>query len=264
MIFEQENLQLQLLDVLYFNESSVAMRTRPRPFCAISLRLEGETEIELPHGKIRLVSHDLAFFPANLGYMRRTRNERKIAIHFNILNCVPYNIEVVHDYRYDILFPMFEEAIRLWEERRAGFRYRTCALLYNIFAEVRARENLPVNTYSSSVTTALSLIAEKYADPAFTVTALAEAVHMSETTFREKFRTEVGRNPKQYLTDFRLEHAQTLLNAGYDTVSAVAEKVGFRDPKNFATAFRHAYGYPPSAQHYDDAQSKKISDIYPK
>jgi transcriptional regulator GlxA family with amidase domain len=48
-----------------------------------------------------------------------------------------------------------------------------------------------------------------------------------------------------------MERAKSLLNAGYDPVSSVAEKVGFRDAKNFATAFKKQFGYPPSRQRYE-------------
>ena len=66
-----------------------------------------------------------------------------------------------------------------------------------------------------------------------------------------RMERETGVTPKRYLIDLRLEHAQSLLNAGYDTVAAVAEKVGFGDAKNFATAFKKRFGYPPSKQTYE-------------
>lgn len=74
---------------------------------------------------------------------------------------------------------------------------------------------------------------------------------MSDTYFRRLFRRDLGVSQKQYLNDLRLEHAQALLNAGYYTIADVAEMVGFRDSKNFATAFKKSFGYPPSAQTYE-------------
>ena len=44
-----------------------------------------------------------------------------------------------------------------------------------------------------------------------------------------------------------------VLNAACYPVTTVAEKTGFSDPKNFATAFKKAFGYPPSKQSYDSS-----------
>ncbi len=250
MIFEQETLQFQLLDVLYFDDMSVEMRTKPRPFCAVSLRLEGETFIDLRDKKIRLAERDLAFFPANVGYLRHSEADKRIVFHFNLLNFAPYEIEVLHNVPFDTICPLFEEALSLWESRTSGYYYRASALLYEVFAHIRQTTPLAVTQYSTPVATALATFAANYADHTLTVASVAASLHMSETYFRNKFREEIGVNPKKYLNDLRMEHAQTLLNAGYDSVAAVAAKVGFRDTKNFATAFRHTFGYPPSAQHY--------------
>ena len=59
VIFDHDDLQLQLIDVLYFKDSSTGMRTRARPFCALSLRLDGDTNIEMNGRVIHLSARDL-------------------------------------------------------------------------------------------------------------------------------------------------------------------------------------------------------------
>ena len=83
-----------------------------------------------------------------------------------------------------------------------------------------------------------------------TVSLVAKHLYISETYLRRIFQQEKGVSPKQFITSLRLERAKALLNAGYDPVGVIAEKVGFRDAKNFATAFKKAFGYPPSRQNY--------------
>lgn len=250
MIFEQENLQLQLLDVLSFNETATSSRTRARPFCALSLRIEGDTEIDLKNKTLRLTSRDLAFFPSNLPYIRRAKYDKMIVFHFNIQNCVAYDLEVLHDFEFDTLLPLFENALAEWREKKPGYRYRAGALLYSVFGEIRTHLNDNPKKASPPIAAALEYIAKNYADSSLSVEMLVKMAHMSDTYFRRLFKRELGVSPKQYINDLRLEHAQSLLNAGYDTVATVAEKVGFRDPKNFATAFKKAFGYPPSSQTY--------------
>lgn len=251
MVFQQEDLQLQLLDVLYFDDGDIVNRTKGRPFCALSLRMEGDTQIVPNRGQtVRIGTHDLAFFPADFGYNRISHGDRRIVFHFTILNHMPYELEILRDFRYDVLYPLFSEALRLWNERKPGFRYRVSAILYEIFSVIREESGQPSKLLSPPIAAAVYRINEAYMDPALTVAALAAASHMSETYFRTLFRRELGVCPKKYLLDLRLEHAQGLLNAGYDPVTVIAEKVGFRDAKNFSTSFRKRFGYPPSAQHY--------------
>ena len=79
---------------------------------------------------------------------------------------------------------------------------------------------------------------------------MAAYLHISETYLRRIFQGEMGVSPKKYLMTLRMNRAKSLLNAGYDPVNVIAEKVGFRDAKNFATAFKKQFGYPPSMQRY--------------
>ena len=72
MFFEEPRLPVRLLGVLELDERDTFCKTPPRPFCALSLRSEGDTEILYRGGSVRLRSGDLAFIPANLGYVRRT------------------------------------------------------------------------------------------------------------------------------------------------------------------------------------------------
>ena len=250
MIFDQEKLQLQLLDVLYFNDRASVAKTRARPFCALSLRIGGDTDIELQTGSIHLGSHDLAFFPANTGYTRRSRYDEMIVFHFNVQNFVGYELEILHDFEYDRLYEIFAAAYEEWISKRSGYYYKAAALLYQVFALIHENLIKQSERFSPPVAAALEYITQHYADYTLSISQLAERAHMSDTYFRRLFRRDLGVSPKQYLNDLRLEHAQALLNAGYYTIADVAEMVGFRDSKNFATAFKKSFGYPPSAQTY--------------
>ena len=259
MIFEQEELQIQLLDILYFCDDDVVMKTKARPFCALSLRMKGDTEIEAGGKTLRFGDHDLAFFPANVGYVRRSRHDERLVFQFTLPNYVSYDIEILRDFQYEELYPLFWAAYREWTDRTPGYYYRTAALLQQIFAFIQEKKAHPAISVSMPIGSVLRRIGEQYADPALTVRSLAETAHLSETSFRELFRRELGVSPKKYLLDLRMEHAQSLLNAGYDSVAAVAEKTGFRDPKNFAAAFRKKFGYPPSKQHYALTEASRLA-----
>lgn len=250
MFFEQNNLNIQLLGVLQFDEAEVAMRTAPRSFCALSLRIEGDTDIEFQNRRIHLSSHDLTFFPPYLGYLRRARRDNMIVFHFSAPAEFGHEPEVLSEFAYDALLPLFTKALEEWNQRLPGYEYRTTALFYQVLAEIASRIDTPAREAGMLVSTATDYLRQHYTDPEVNIALLAQECHVSESYLRRIFRKELGMPPKQYLNALRFERAKALLNAGYDTVASVAEKSGFPDEKNFSTAFKKKFGYSPSKQRY--------------
>ena len=250
MFFRQENLQFHLLDVLYFDETDAVCRTYPRPHCALSLRLDADADIEFRTETLHLKTGDLAFFPPDISYIRRAKRDRMIVFHMNLIQGEPpEQVEVLHDERLLMLRPLFEEALEEWNRKDSGYQYRTAAILYRIFGELHSGGTKPEKR-NPTVRQAVELLSGLYTEPSLTISEVAKQVHVSETYLRRVFQQELGCSPKQYLNHLRMDRAKALLNAGYDPVSIVAEKVGFRDTKNFATAFKKKFGYPPSRQRY--------------
>lgn len=247
MLFGHDDIQLGLIDVLHFNENgSVSIRTRSRPFCALSIRLRGDAHIEMGSRRIHIVKHDIALFPANSPYLRRAENDEMIVFHFRVENYAVHELELLHDFKYDELLPLFKSALDEWDRREPGYRYRASALLYQVFSVIRRGVGKESDSLSQPISDAVSFISENYSDPQLSVSRLAAKAHMSEAWFREQFRKDMGVTPKRYITDLRLERAQSLLGLGFESVASAAVKVGFNDPKNFSAAFKKKFGYPPS------------------
>jgi len=246
MIFIDEDLRLELTDVLYFDETDVISKVRPRTFFALSVRLEGDTDITYAGGSFHLTKGDIALFPAGIGYTRKARRDKMIVFHFRIPNYSSDEIKVIHDTDLDRLLPYFKSALREWSERTPGYKYRTVSALYALFGELCETLYAKEKIISAPVTEALTYISENYRDSTISVADLARQAHMCETYFRRKFTAEVGKIPKEYITAIRMENANSLLKASNHTVAEVAELVGFRDAKNFATAYKKRFGNPPS------------------
>ncbi len=247
MLFSHDDIQLGLIDVLHFKEvGTTSIRTRSRPFCALSIRLSGDAYIEMGSRIIHIKKHDLALFPTNSPYLRRANNDEMIVFHFRVENYAVHELELLQDFKYDELFPLFKAALDEWDRREPGYRYRASALLYQVFSVIRRGVGKESDSLSRPIADAVSYISEHYSDPNLSVSSLAEAAHMSETWFREQFRRDMGVTPKKYITDLRLERAQSLLGLGFETVASAAERVGYGDAKNFSTAFKKHFGYSPS------------------
>ncbi|MCW8125543.1 AraC family transcriptional regulator [Microbulbifer halophilus] len=72
------------------------------------------------------------------------------------------------------------------------------------------------------------------------VSGLAKEAGMSRSGFFEKFRREIGRAPMEYVMDWRMAIAKTLLQQGRLTNTEIALRVGYGSASAFGMAFvRH-------------------------
>jgi len=111
-------------------------------------------------------------------------------------------------------------------------------------ADQRLRE-LPV-PLNVPIQRAMAVIQERYWDQ-FTLSAVARHVGMSKYRLSHRFREVLGVTFRDYLLMVRLERAKTLLAAGHDSITEVAQSVGFGDLARFDKVFKRYTGRTPSA-----------------
>lgn len=93
---------------------------------------------------------------------------------------------------------------------------------------------------------AVAIIDAEFAD-ALTIDQVAARVATSRRQLQRSF-AEVGRTTfRSYLTAVRMDRAATLLRERDATVREAATAVGYRQPAQFAKAFRRHHGLTPSA-----------------
>jgi AraC-like DNA-binding protein len=73
---------------------------------------------------------------------------------------------------------------------------------------------------------------------------MAQAAGMSRSAFAAAFRTHVGQPPADYLAQWRMAIAQTLLRGG-SAVKAVADDLGYGSASSFSRAFTQVVGRAP-------------------
>lgn len=94
---------------------------------------------------------------------------------------------------------------------------------------------------------AIAAVEEKIAEPDFTVEDLSRELAMSRVHLYKKLHALTGKSPLEFIRTIRLQRAAQLLEESQLTVSEVAYKVGFNNPKYFARYFREQYNVLPSA-----------------
>jgi len=71
-------------------------------------------------------------------------------------------------------------------------------------------------------------------------------VARSRSAFAEHFTKFVGTPPMQYLTSWRMQIAANQLLSTTDSVTAVANRIGYDSEAAFSRAFKKVVGAPPS------------------
>jgi len=101
-----------------------------------------------------------------------------------------------------------------------------------------------------------------HADPAasWTLADLAREAGMSRARFAVNFRNTVGMTPGEYLSEWRLGLAQTLLRYG-KPVNLVADQVGYANASALSRAFSASRGMPPTR--WLQQERRREADVQP-
>ena len=140
------------------------------------------------------------------------------------------------------------------ETAMVGYLYLFIAALMEETGERRLH-----NTSSSSqyVLNAIKYIQFNYSHD-ISIDDVAKSVGVSRSHLYRVFMSNVGKSPIDYLTEYRINEACKLLQAGTLSIAEVAISVGFFDQFYFSRVFKRAKGVPPSK--YIAAQQASASD----
>jgi AraC-like DNA-binding protein len=95
------------------------------------------------------------------------------------------------------------------------------------------------------VSRALALLHERPAH-AWTIEQLGEQVGLSRSALHQRFVQLVGVPPMQYLMQWRMQLATSMLRSSTATIAAVALDVGYDSEAAFTRAFKRFVGTPPA------------------
>lgn len=120
------------------------------------------------------------------------------------------------------------------------------AAVYQLIARLagQSRQQSIHSRHLSGIQPALDHL-EKGPLPGIGVAQLAQLCHMSEVSFRKKFRQYTGMAPAAYILKQRLSHAKRLLRSGLYSVAEAAQLAGFEDPSYFSKVFKKHTGLLP-------------------
>lgn len=90
------------------------------------------------------------------------------------------------------------------------------------------------------------IIEENIENPDLKIDDIASKMGMGRTVFYKKIKGLTGLSPIDFIKEFRLQRAKSLLETGEYNVSEIAYKLGFNDPGYFSKVFSEKFKKPPS------------------
>lgn len=249
MIFEQEYIAFELFEVMYIEQRNIKSCNTGRNFDALSLRLDSDAVITSNKEEIELSGNSVCYFPANVDYMRETSYDRMIVVHFNTFNYRSNTVECFKPESVERYKELFELLLAKWQAKEPAYKSECAAVLNMIFAELyRSNQSLGVD---SRIYDAVQYIKKNCLNHDFDLEKAAQKSFVSSAYFRKLFKKEFGISPKRYVIEQRINHARSLLSAGYYSVSEVANRCAYEDSKHFSSEFKRICGVSPSEYRYN-------------
>ena len=115
-------------------------------------------------------------------------------------------------------------------------------------ADGRLRDVVAGNGPARRIAQSIAWLRSHY-DAPLRVERLAEAAHMSPSSFHAHFRRVTAMSPLQYQKLLRLQEARRLLMADAVDAATVGHRVGYQSPSQFSREYRRAFGTSPGADY---------------
>jgi AraC-like DNA-binding protein len=154
-----------------------------------------------------------------------------------------------------LTFDLMRAALEESQNPRAGgeaILARTSELMF-LHAVRQYIDGLPANSIGwlaalrdREVSVALRAMHARPAEP-WTLDSLGREVGLSRTAFSERFSAVMGIPAMQYLGNWRLQVAASLLDAQRSSIARIAADVGYESQASFNRAFKRQVGMPPGA-----------------
>ncbi|GGD56091.1 response regulator transcription factor [Paenibacillus nasutitermitis] len=118
-------------------------------------------------------------------------------------------------------------------------------------------------SFRPEVRQAMNYVKQHYAEP-LRVQDVSAEVGLSENYFSFMFSNETGTTFSQYVQEFRIAQARTLLEEGKTKWYEVSTRVGFDDPKYFTKVFKRYTTLTPTQYYRKYAGIHPIIEFSPK
>lgn len=134
------------------------------------------------------------------------------------------------------------------EAFQAAFRLQnaplTSAYLVLILQMITGSSNLYQTHLTEDIQMSVDYILEHITEP-LAFDTLADICHLSVSAYKQKFKSQLGTTPRNYINRKKIEMAKSLLDSGH-SVTETAVMLGFNTSSYFTTVFKKYAFYTPT------------------
>ncbi|MBO5008324.1 MAG: helix-turn-helix transcriptional regulator [Clostridia bacterium] len=250
MFFSENDHTLELLGVFKINRNKFYHESVDgRSYDCIGFRISGNSSFTYDKKEYYVTPEDIIYLPHNIHYSQVTEGETIISINFiNYSSAGKHELEILHLDCPDKYNELILKMHKIWTKKEPGYKHLCTSILYEILYMANRQlsaDILDLGDYNSIMSDAAEYMHKNYKRNNISILEIAAKYSISETYFRKLFNKRYMTSPMQYIISLRLEYASQLLLSRYYTITEVAEKAGFNDPKYFSRIFKKHYGYSP-------------------
>ncbi len=155
---------------------------------------------------------------------------------------------------FDALRRLMARLVKNNADKQTGYELRNWSLVYEIMdvmynnfrVEESAARQIKAHRYAERIAKITAIISANYTEN-FTLSMLADQVHLSAPYLSKFFDQQFGMTFLTYLTQIRLTHAVDLLLHSEKPIEQVSAESGFPNAHAFVQVFKKEFGLLPSA-----------------
>ncbi|MBD2847864.1 helix-turn-helix transcriptional regulator [Paenibacillus sp. IB182496] len=227
------------------------------PTHILALITDGMVDYQFEDETLRLYKNDMLYLP--IGIARAAvpvppDYHKMMSVHFVAAPSAPADLPVLCERELRIVRlgnaeyakQRMSTLAELWENRPLYYELQTQAIILELLC-LFGRE-LTHSRYSPrkhAVVQELQRFIHTRYDQRLTLERLAAHVDRTPNYICTLFKDMTGQSPIEYINQIRVNAAHELLLNTEQTVTDIAEQVGFSDPYYFNRVYKKMYGLPP-------------------
>ena len=161
----------------------------------------------------------------------------------------PANEPIRHVGHDKELLHLFQSIAQMMQAAPPGYRQMMAGNTVAALARVRAlamSKGTPTDRHAPKIQEACLFLLE-HAAQNVDLKALGKRLGYSYSRFRTLFKAQTGLSPRQYQIEIRINRARDLLTQSDQTISQIADRLGFYSVYYFSRFFKEKTGMTPSA-----------------
>lgn len=230
---------LRITDVITRQKSYGDFSVAPSDCAVLFFLNRGKVTVTCSGKEYYVNTYGICYLPQNTAYTITYTDAEMIAIYFVTMASSDTHPEVYALHGSQSFYELFSWALNHWNSKQPGYELYTISILYRILCTIQTRTRVP-----SHLLKAIAFIHANYRNSDLTIGQICAHIGISQTVFRQHFKTYYQKSPVEYITALRMMYARSLIFGG-TTVETAAHQSGFNDPKYFARVVKKYFGCTP-------------------